>query len=57
MFALLDGILPESAKLNGTKPGGDIVTMLLKKRLSVQPVRVREDPEQLPVIESGPRAV
>src|SRR4029077_20352070 len=32
MFSLLDEIVTRSAKKNGTKPGGDIVTMLLKKR-------------------------
>ncbi|KAA1251355.1 DEAD/DEAH box helicase [Mycobacterium simiae] len=32
MFSLLDEIVTKSAKRNGTKPGGDIVTMLLKKR-------------------------
>lgn len=37
MFALLDGIVTRSAKLNGTKPTGDIVTMLLKKRFLSSP--------------------
>jgi hypothetical protein len=37
MFDLLDGIVTRSAKLNGTKPGGDIVTMLLKKRFLSSP--------------------
>ena len=37
MFALLDEILTKSAKANGTKPGGDIVTMLLKKRFLSSP--------------------
>ncbi|WP_241257466.1 DISARM system SNF2-like helicase DrmD [Rhodococcus sp. KRD162] len=37
MFALLDEIVSKSAKLNGTKPGGDIVTMLLKKRFLSSP--------------------
>ncbi|MFD8098598.1 DISARM system SNF2-like helicase DrmD [Nocardia fluminea] len=37
MFALLDGIVTKSAKLNGTKPTGDIVTMLLKKRFLSSP--------------------
>ncbi|MEW2502950.1 DISARM system SNF2-like helicase DrmD [Amycolatopsis sp. NPDC047767] len=37
MFALLDQIVVKSAKLNGTKPGGDIVTMLLKKRFLSSP--------------------
>jgi superfamily II DNA or RNA helicase len=37
MFDLLDEILTKSAKLNGTKPGGDIVTMLLKKRFLSSP--------------------
>jgi hypothetical protein len=37
MFALLDKIVIESAKLNGTKSGGDIVTMLLKKRFLSSP--------------------
>ena len=37
MFALLDQIVIKSAKLNGTKPGGDIVTMLLKKRFLSSP--------------------
>jgi superfamily II DNA or RNA helicase len=36
-FALLDEIVTESAELNGTKPGGDIVTMLLKKRFLSSP--------------------
>lgn len=37
MFALLDEIVRTSAKLNGTKPSGDIVTMLLKKRFLSSP--------------------
>jgi superfamily II DNA or RNA helicase len=37
MFSLLDGIVTRSAKKNGTKPGGDIVTMLLKKRFLSSP--------------------
>jgi superfamily II DNA or RNA helicase len=37
MFALLDEIVTRSAKQNGTKPGGDIVTMLLKKRFLSSP--------------------
>lgn len=37
MFALLDEIVTKSAKLNGTKPTGDIVTMLLKKRYLSSP--------------------
>ncbi|MBN9619556.1 MAG: DISARM system SNF2-like helicase DrmD, partial [Actinobacteria bacterium] len=37
MFALLDAIVAKSAKLNGTKPSGDIVTMLLKKRFLSSP--------------------
>lgn len=37
MFALLDQIVTKSAKVNGTKPSGDIVTMLLKKRLLSSP--------------------
>ena len=37
MFALLDEIVTSSAKLNGTKPTGDIVTMLLKKRFLSSP--------------------
>ena len=37
MFALLDEIVTTSAKLNGTKPSGDIVTMLLKKRFLSSP--------------------
>ena len=37
MFSLLDEIVTRSAKLNGTKPGGDIVTMLLKKRFLSSP--------------------
>lgn len=37
MFALLDQIVVRSAKANGTKPSGDIVTMLLKKRLLSSP--------------------
>ncbi|MGW9565165.1 DISARM system SNF2-like helicase DrmD [Prescottella equi] len=36
-FALLDEIVTKSAELNGTKPGGDIVTMLLKKRFLSSP--------------------
>lgn len=37
MFSMLDDIVTTSAKLNGTKPGGDIVTMLLKKRFLSSP--------------------
>lgn len=37
MFSLLDEIVTKSAKLNGTKPTGDIVTMLLKKRFLSSP--------------------
>ena len=37
MFALLDDIVTKSAKQNGTKPGGDIVSMLLKKRFLSSP--------------------
>lgn len=37
MFSLLDSIVTKSAKQNGTKPGGDIVTMLLKKRFLSSP--------------------
>lgn len=37
MFALLDEVVTRSAKLNGTKPTGDIVTMLLKKRFLSSP--------------------
>jgi superfamily II DNA or RNA helicase len=37
MFSLLDAIVAKSAKLNGTKPTGDIVTMLLKKRFLSSP--------------------
>jgi len=37
MFSLLDDIVIKSAKQNGTKPGGDIVTMLLKKRFLSSP--------------------
>ena len=37
MFSLLNDIVVKSAKLNGTKPGGDIVTMLLKKRFLSSP--------------------
>ncbi|MFA5607149.1 MAG: DISARM system SNF2-like helicase DrmD [Leucobacter sp.] len=37
MFSLLDDIVIRSAKQNGTKPGGDIVTMLLKKRFLSSP--------------------
>lgn len=37
MFSLLDDIVTRSAKRNGTKPGGDIVTMLLKKRFLSSP--------------------
>lgn len=36
-FALLDEIVTRSAKRNGAKPGGDIVTMLLKKRFLSSP--------------------
>lgn len=42
MFALLDEIVTKSAKLNGTKPTGDIVTMPLKKRASC-PARSRSE--------------
>lgn len=37
MFSLLDDIVTRSVKQNGTKPGGDIVTMLLKKRFLSSP--------------------
>ena len=37
MFSLLDQILVKSAKRNGTKVSGDIVTMLLKKRFLSSP--------------------
>lgn len=37
MFELLDQIVVNSAKANGTKPSGDIVTMLLKKRFLSSP--------------------
>lgn len=37
VFSLLDDIVTKSAKQNGTKPGGDIVTMLLKKRFLSSP--------------------
>jgi superfamily II DNA or RNA helicase len=37
MFSLLDVIVTRSAKLNGTKQSGDIVTMLLKKRFLSSP--------------------
>lgn len=37
MFGVLDEIVTRSAKLNGTKPTGDIVTMLLKKRFLSSP--------------------
>jgi superfamily II DNA or RNA helicase len=37
MFELLDQIVVKSAKANGTKPSGDIVTMLLKKRFLSSP--------------------
>lgn len=37
MFALLDEIVVKSARLNGTKPSGDLVTMLLKKRFLSSP--------------------
>lgn len=37
MFALLDEIVTKSAKQNGTRSGGDIVTMLLKKRFLSSP--------------------
>jgi superfamily II DNA or RNA helicase len=37
MFSMLDEIVTKSAKQNGTKPGGDIVTMLLKKRFLSSP--------------------
>jgi superfamily II DNA/RNA helicase len=36
-FSLLDDIVTKSAKQNGTKPTGDIVTMLLKKRFLSSP--------------------
>ncbi|WP_337998977.1 DISARM system SNF2-like helicase DrmD [Nocardioides sp. JS614] len=36
-FSLLDEIVTKSAKQNGTKPTGDIVTMLLKKRFLSSP--------------------
>jgi len=37
MFTLLDEIVTRSAKLNGTGPTGEIVTMLLKKRFLSSP--------------------
>ncbi|MGD1255351.1 DISARM system SNF2-like helicase DrmD [Mycobacterium seoulense] len=37
MFSMLDDIVTRSAKKNGGKPGGDIVTMLLKKRFLSSP--------------------
>lgn len=37
MFSLLDEILTNSAERNGTKAGGDIVAMLLKKRFLSSP--------------------
>jgi len=37
MFSQLDDIVTKSAKQNGTKPTGDIVTMLLKKRFLSSP--------------------
>lgn len=37
MFELLDKIVVKSAKANGTKSSGDIVTMLLKKRFLSSP--------------------
>ena len=37
MFSLLDDVVTRSTKQNGTKPGGDIVTMLLKKRFLSSP--------------------
>lgn len=37
MFSLLDEIVTKSAKQNGARPGGDIVTMLLKKRFLSSP--------------------
>lgn len=37
MFSTLDDIVTQSAKANGTKAGGDIVTMLLKKRFLSSP--------------------
>jgi len=36
-FTILNEIVTQSAKLNGTKTGGDIVTMLLKKRFLSSP--------------------
>lgn len=36
-FSLLDDIVTKSAQQNGTKPTGDIVTMLLKKRFLSSP--------------------
>lgn len=37
MFSLLDDIVARSAKLNGNKASGDIVTLLLKKRFLSSP--------------------
>ncbi|HWK25185.1 MAG TPA: DISARM system SNF2-like helicase DrmD [Solirubrobacter sp.] len=37
MFSVLDDIVTKSAKLNGTGAGGDIVTLLLKKRFLSSP--------------------
>lgn len=37
MFSLLDDVVTRSAKHNGKKPSGDIVTMLLKKRFLSSP--------------------
>lgn len=37
MFSLLGDVVTRSAKLNGKNPGGDIVTMLLKKRFLSSP--------------------
>ena len=37
MFGLLDNIVTSSAKLNGQRPTGDIVSMLLKKRFLSSP--------------------
>lgn len=37
MFSLLDAVVTKSAEQNKAKPGGDIVTMLLKKRFLSSP--------------------
>lgn len=57
MFALLDEIVTRSAKLNGTKPTGDIVTMLLKKRFLSSPFAFGMTLSNYLASEGGSRAV